>query len=68
MSVFVDVSEEDVAREIQREASRTGKSPGEISEDAVRKELLDEKAAREVRNWFDRAASKSKIMLSPLEE
>lgn len=68
VSVFVDVSEEEVAREIQREASRTGKSPGEISEDAVRKELLDEKAAREVRNWFDRAASKSKIMLSPLEE
>jgi len=68
VSVFVDVSEEEVEREIQRRASRMGKSPGEIPGDAVRKELLDEKSARENRNWFDRATSKSKILLSPLEE
>ena len=68
VSVFVDVNEEEVEREIQRQASRTGRSPGEIPEGAVRKELLDEKAAREIRNWFDRATSKSRILLSPLEE
>jgi len=68
ISVLVDVNEEEVEREIQRRASRTGKSPGEIPADAVRKELLDEEAAREIRNWFDRATSKSKILLSPLEE
>jgi hypothetical protein len=68
VSVFVDVNEEEVEREIQRRASRTGRSPGEIPEGAVRKELLDEKAAREIRNWFDRATSKSRILLSPLEE
>jgi hypothetical protein len=68
VSVFVDVNAEEVDREIQRRASQTGKNPGEIPKDEVRKELLDEKEAREVRNWFDRATSKSKIMLSPLEE
>jgi hypothetical protein len=68
VSVFVDVNEEEVEREIERRASRTGKSPGEIPKDAVRKELLDEKAAREIRNWFDRATSKSRILVSPLEE
>ena len=68
VSVFVDVNEEEVEREIQRRASRTGKSPGEIPADAVRKEIFDEKSARETRNWFDRATSKSKILLSPLEE
>lgn len=68
VSVFVDVNEEEVEREIQRRASRTGRSPGEIPEGAVRKELLDLKAAREIRNWFERATSKSRILLSPLEE
>jgi len=68
VSVFVDVSEEEAQREIQRRASRLGTSPAEISEGTVRKELLEEKAAREIRNWFDRATSKSRILLSPLEE
>jgi hypothetical protein len=34
----------------------------------VRRELLEQKAEREVRNWFDRVTSKSRILLSPLEE
>jgi len=68
VSVFVDVNEEEVQREITRRASRSGGSPGEIPEETVRKELLEEKAAREIRNWFDRATSKSRILLSPLEE
>jgi hypothetical protein len=68
VSVFVEVNEEEVQREIQRRASRSGTSPADISEGMVRKELLEEKAAREIRNWFDRATSKSRILLSPLEE
>ena len=68
VSLFVDVNEEEAQREIQRRASRLGTSPAEISEGTVRKELLEEKAAREIRNWFDRATSKSRILLSPLEE
>jgi len=68
VSVFVDVNEEEVQKEIQRRASRAGTSPAEIPEGTVRKELFEEKAAREIRNWFDRATSKSRILLSPLEE
>jgi hypothetical protein len=68
VSVFVDVNEEEVQREIARRASRSGGSPGKIPEETVQKELLEEKAAREIRNWFDRATSKSRILLSPLEE
>jgi hypothetical protein len=68
VSVFVDVNEEEVQKEIQRRASRSGTTSAEISEGTVRKELLEEKAAREIRNWFDRATSKSRILLSPLEE
>ena len=68
VAVFIDVSEETVQRAIQRRASRLGIPPGDIPAESVRKELLDEEMAREIRNWFDRATSKSKIFLSPLEE
>lgn len=68
VAVFVDVNEEEVQREIQRRASRSGIPPGQIPEETVRKDLHEEKAAREIRNWFDRATSKSRIVLSPLEE
>ena len=67
VSVFVDVSEEVVQREIEHRASRTGVPAGDIPADVVRKELFDEETARGVRNWFDRATSKSTILLSPLE-
>src|SRR4030067_804535 len=52
----------------RRRPPRAGTSPADISEGTVRKELLEEKAAREIRNWFDRATSKSRILLSPQEE
>jgi hypothetical protein len=68
VSVFVEVDEEEVQREIQRRASRSGTSPADISESTVRKELLEEKTARDIRNWFDSTTSKSRILLSPLEE
>lgn len=68
VSAFVDVKEEDVEREVQRRASRSGVRPEDVSRESVREELLEESSAREIRNWFDRATSKSKVLLSPLEE
>lgn len=68
VSVFVEVSDEEVHREIQRRVSREGVAPESLSEGAVRRELLEEKTAREIRNWLDGATSKSRIVLSPLEE
>ena len=68
VSVFVDVKEEDVEREIQRRALRLGVRPEDIPREAVGRELLEESSARQIRNWFDRATSKSRILLSPLEE
>ncbi|MGE5188938.1 MAG: hypothetical protein ACM3NF_02650 [Gemmatimonadota bacterium] len=67
ISVFVEVSDEDVAAEVARRKAR-GDASGDLSPDAVRRDLYREKAAREVRNWKERAASKSRIILSPLEE
>lgn len=68
IAVFVDVNEEEVRREISRRISR-GETPGiPASEEQVRQELFEEKASREIRNWYDRVTSKSKIMRSPLEE
>ncbi len=68
VSVFVDVSKEEVEREVRRRISRGEMRPEDISEETVRKELLEEKEKREIRNWFDRATSKSRILLSPMEE
>ena len=66
ISVFVEVSDDDVANEIRRRESRGGAA--DLSREKVRQELIREEAAREIRNWFDLAASKSRIVLSPLEE
>jgi len=68
VSAFVDVKEEEVEREVKRRASRSGVRPEDVPREAVRKELLEESSAREIRNWFDRATSKSRVLLSPLEE
>ncbi|MGA7104168.1 MAG: hypothetical protein WBX49_02375 [Candidatus Deferrimicrobiaceae bacterium] len=68
VSAFVDVKEEELERAVQRRASRSGVRPEDVPREAVRKELLEERSAREIRNWFDRATSKSKILLAPLEE
>jgi len=68
ISTFVDVKEEDVDREIAHRAARLGVRPEDVPREAVRKELLEENSAREIRNWFERATSKSSIVLSPLEE
>ena len=68
VGVFVEVSEDEVRREIERRVGR-GEIPREsASEEAIRSELYEEKVARDIRNWYDRETSKSKIVRSPLEE
>ena len=68
ISVFVEVSDEDVDTEVHRRESRGGAPPGDLSREKVRQELFREKAAREIQKWYERTASKSKISLSPLED
>jgi hypothetical protein len=64
---FVEVKDEDVRREYRQRAARADNTV-ELSEDQIREELLDARVAQEIRNWYARAASKSRVVLSPLEE
>jgi hypothetical protein len=67
VAVFVEVKDDDVRRELERRSS----SPGNGSEptwEEVRDEMLDARIAQEIRNWQTRAASKSRLILSPLED
>ncbi len=68
ISVFVEVSDEDVAAEIRRREGRGSAPPGSLARETVRQELFRAKAAREIRNWYERTASKSRIVFSPLED
>ncbi|HSL92766.1 MAG TPA: hypothetical protein VK863_08960 [Candidatus Limnocylindrales bacterium] len=67
VGVFIEITDEDVRKEIDRR-SRSGAPPEELSEETVRKHLYEEKAAAEIRNWFERTTSKSRVVLSPLTE
>ncbi|MCL1926074.1 MAG: hypothetical protein FWF95_02930 [Syntrophorhabdaceae bacterium] len=67
VGIFVDVSEEDARKELERMVAHTGSVAG-LSIDEVRRKVREEKIAKEVRNWRMRAASKATITLSPLEE
>ena len=67
VGIFIDVSEEDVRRELERMASY-GESAIGFSAEEMKLDIRKEKIAREVRNWRMRAASKATITLSPLEE
>lgn len=67
ISVFIEVTDEEVRREVDRRRSRAGKDAAGIRDEDVRRDMVDERTAREVRNWFSRAASKARIVLSPLE-
>ncbi|GAB4365626.1 MAG: hypothetical protein Kow00128_08350 [Deltaproteobacteria bacterium] len=64
---FVEVGEEEVRREIERRVARGDLSRESVSEEAIRRELFAEKEERAVRNWYDRLASKAKIVRTPLE-
>lgn len=67
VAVFIEVNDEDVRKEIEQR-SRSGAPPEELSAETVRKRLYGEKAAAEIRNWFARTTSKSRVVLSPLSE
>jgi hypothetical protein len=67
VAVFVEIKDEEVRREYRRRAAASDNTPG-LTEEKVREEILRKKVDDEVRNWYSRAASKSRIILSPLEE
>jgi len=67
VAVFVEVKGDDVRREMARRSSSPG-SGGKPTWEEVRDEMIDARIAQEIRNWQTRAASKSRLILSPLED
>jgi len=67
VAVFVEVKADDVRRELARRSSSPENGAEPTWED-VREEMLDARIAQEIRNWQTRAASKSRLILSPLED
>ena len=67
VAVFVDVKRDDVQREFERRSSSPG-NDAELTREEVREKMLDARIAEEIRNWQTRAASKSRIILSPMED
>lgn len=68
LAVFVEVGDEDVQREIEKLRSRGDAKPQDLEADKVRRALVEQKTAAAIRNWYERTASKSRIMLSPMAE
>ena len=66
VGVFVEVKDDDVRRELARRSSAPGNGAKPTLEE-VRDEMLDARIAQEIRNWQTRAASKSRLILSPME-
>lgn len=67
VAVFVEVKDEDVQKELERRSSSPGNGAVPTLEE-VRDEMIDARIAKEIRNWQTRAASKSRLILSPLED
>jgi hypothetical protein len=67
VAVFVEVKSDDVQRELERRSTSPGNG-AEPTWEEVRDEMLDARIAQEIRNWQSRAASKSRLILSPLED
>ena len=67
VAVFVEVKDDDVQRELERRTSSPG-SGAEPTWEEVRDEMVDARITQEIRNWQNRAASKSRLILSPLED
>jgi hypothetical protein len=66
VAVFVEVKDDDVRKELARRSSSS--DPGAVLPwDRLRAEMLEARIAQEIRNWQSRAASKSRLILSPLE-
>jgi hypothetical protein len=68
VSVFIEVTDDEVQRELARRATAEGKDPEAYSEEDIRADLRREKSSLEVRNWYYKAASNARIFLSPMEE
>jgi hypothetical protein len=67
VAVFVEVKSDDVRREFARRSSSPG-NDADLTWEEVREEMLDARIAQEIRNWQTRAASKSRMILSPMED
>lgn len=67
VAVFVEVKDDDVKKEMARRSSAPG-SGAMPTEEQVRDEMRDARIATEIRNWQTRAASKSRLILSPMED
>ncbi len=67
VAVFVEVKDDDVRRELARRSSAPGNGAKPTWEE-VRDEMVDARIAQEIRNWQTRAASKSRLILSPMED
>lgn len=67
VAVFVEVKDDDVRKELERRSAEAG-SGAKPTEEQVRDEMLAERIRQEIRNWQNRAASKSRLILSPLED
>lgn len=67
VAVFVEVKDDDVKKEMARRSSAPGSS-AMPTEEQVRDEMRDARIATEIRNWQTRAASKSRLILSPMED
>ena len=67
VAVFVDVKDDDVRKELARRSSVPGNT-AEPTLEQVRGEMRDARIAQEIRNWETRAASKSRLILSPMED
>jgi hypothetical protein len=67
VAVFVEVKDDDVRRELALRSSPPGNGE-EAAWEQVREEMLEARIALEIRNWQTRAASKARVILSPLED
>jgi hypothetical protein len=67
VAVFVEVKDDDVRRELALRSSPPGNGE-EAAWEQVREEMLEARIALEIRNWQTRAASKSRLILSPMED
>jgi hypothetical protein len=65
VGVFVEVKDDDVDKELAKRSSGPGPKP---TWEQVQEEMFEAQLAREIRNWQVRAASKSRLILSPMED
>jgi hypothetical protein len=67
VAVFVEVKDDDARRELAHRSPAPGNA-AEPTLEQVRDEMRDARIAQEIRNWQSRAASKSRLIFSPMED